>query len=344
MPSWIERLLGAGRPEKSHMSGGAGPAVADPVGPAGDDDRDRRIAADLDRYLAARQEHRLFITDYPYALTSRAFDKSVGGGKILDLLARSASESAAWLERVRGHAPQFREIAGAFSGNGAEPFWDNGMIPPLDGMILYAMVRKLRPRTYLEVGSGNSTKFVRKAIRDGGLDTRIVSIDPHPRAGIDALCDEVIREPFEDVSEAVFVDRLRANDIVFIDNSHRSFPNSDVTVFFTETLPLLPSGTYYGIHDIFLPLDYPPAWMDRFYNEQYLLVAYLLGGAAGDRIVFPGTHVVTSPQFVPAVRAIMQASGLEYAGANAGGFWMRRGPSKPGFRRSGEASAKPPGG
>ena len=41
-------------------------------------------------------------------------------------------------------------------------------------------------RQMLEIGSGNSTKFARRAIRDHRLCTRITSIDPHPRAEIDA--------------------------------------------------------------------------------------------------------------------------------------------------------------
>ena len=36
------------------------------------------------------------------------------------------------------------------------------------------------------------------------------------------------------------------------------------------------------MHDILLPFDYPAEWADRFFNEQYLLASYLLGGAAGD--------------------------------------------------------------
>ena len=35
-------------------------------------------------------------------------------------------------------------------------------------------VATLRPETYFEVGSGNSTKFVRRAIRDHNLNTRII--------------------------------------------------------------------------------------------------------------------------------------------------------------------------
>jgi hypothetical protein len=37
----------------------------------------------------------------------------------------------------------------------------------------------------------------------------------------------------------------------------------------------------FGIHDVYLPDDYPPGWTDRFFNEQYLLSCWLL---AGDRL------------------------------------------------------------
>ena len=117
--------------------------------------------------------------------------------------------------------------------------------------------------------------FARRAIRDHGLPTRIVSIDPHPRTEIEALCDQSIRSPMEDVDTHVF-DQLGAGDILFIDNSHRSFQNSDVTAFFLEVLPRLRPGVIVHIHDIFLPVDYPPAWADRHYSEQYLLACWLL--------------------------------------------------------------------
>jgi hypothetical protein len=84
-----------------------------------------------------------------------------------------------------------------------------------------------------------------------------------------------------------FWEGIGPEDLLFLDNSHRSFPNSDVTVFFTEVLPALQPGTIWGLHDIFLPWDYPEEWRDRFYNEQYLLLSYLLGGADGDEIVLP---------------------------------------------------------
>ena len=63
----------------------------------------------------------------------------------------------------------------------------NGWLPGLDSAALYAFLARTDPALYLEVGSGNSTKFARRAITDHGLRTRLVSIDPQPRAEIDAL-------------------------------------------------------------------------------------------------------------------------------------------------------------
>ena len=63
---------------------------------------------------------------------------------------------------------------------------------------------------------------------------------------------------------------------MFVDNSHRSFMKLDVTVFFTEILPRLQPGVLVGIHDIFLPDDYPAHWDVRYYSEQYLLWRVLL--------------------------------------------------------------------
>src|ERR1019366_3993414 len=106
----------------------------------------------------------------------------------------------------------------------------------------------------VEIGSGNSTKFVARAIADHGLETKIISIDPQPRAEIDSLCNEVMRKPLEKCNLDIF-GTLGESDIVFADNSHQSFMNSDVTVFFCEVLPMLARGVTVGIHDIFLPQD-----------------------------------------------------------------------------------------
>ena len=43
-------------------------------------------------------------------------------------------------------------------------------------------------------------------------------------------------------------------------------------------MPRLNKGVFVHIHDIFLPVEYPPEWvlnLFRFYNEQYLLQTFL---------------------------------------------------------------------
>ena len=176
------------------------------------------------------------------------------------------------------------------------------------------------PATYLEVGSGTSTKFARRAIADHGLRTRVVSIDPNPRAEIDSVCDEVLRTPLEDLDLAVF-DTVGPGDIVFVDNSHRVFTNSDATVVFLEVLPRLAPGVLVEIHDIYLPDDYPPDWNDRYYSEQYVLAGYLLGGGQAFTVELPNWFVTTDPELSRILAPLWAALGdLEHHG---GSFWLR---------------------
>lgn len=200
------------------------------------------------------------------------------GLKRYQALLRSFEQWLPWLETIDFD----RKPAGA----PAAPYWNNVWMPVLDAVALYCLVAQQRPHTYVEIGSGISTAFVARAIADHHLDTRIVSIDPQPRSGIDALCDAVLRKPLEQCNLDIF-GGLGANDIVFADSSHRAFMNSDVTVFFCEILPALAGGVVVGIHDIFLPHDYPQEWVGRHYSEQYLLACYLLAGTRRFEVLLP---------------------------------------------------------
>jgi hypothetical protein len=230
----------------------------------------------------------------------------------------TVQESIATIAR---HKERLRQIA-AQCDNELDPHWINGWLPGWDGAALYAFVADRHPGVYLEVGSGNSTKFVRRAINDLELSTRIVSIDPHPRAEVDQLCDTVIRKPLEN-TDLGLLDSLQPGDIVFIDNSHRAFQNSDVTVALLEVLPRLCPGVLVGIHDIFLPDDYPIEWADRYYSEQYLLAAYLLGGHAGTEIVLPAFDASRRPEMAAAINAVWDTPGLESVERHGGAFWMQ---------------------
>ena len=174
------------------------------------------------------------------------------------------------------------------------PHWNQVWFTALDAMTLYALVANRQPRRIVEVGSGNSTKFARRAMRDHDVQATLVSIDPHPRAEIDALCTRVIRQPLEQVEHEVFAG-LEAGDVLFIDSSHRVFTNSDVAAFFLEILPRLRPGVLLHIHDIFLPWDYPVTWSKRYYSEQYLLATWLLAGPERLRLVMSNGFVCGDP-------------------------------------------------
>lgn len=201
------------------------------------------------------------------------------------------------------------------------PCWSNGFIPGLDAISLYSFIALNNPKMYLEVGSGNSTKFARKSIQDNNLRTKIISIDPHPRAEIDAICDEIIRKPVEDVDPSFFLS-LEKGDILFVDNSHRVFTNSDVTMMFLDVLPYLKPGVIIQFHDIFLPYDYPEEWNNRYYSEQYILGAFLLGGAKDTDILLPNYYISNMPDLQGILSPIWNDSAIEIDERHGGSFWM----------------------
>ena len=202
-----------------------------------------------------------------------------------------------------------------------EPHLTNPWLPGLDSLSLYCMFGINKPTKYIEIGSGNSTKFAKKSTLDNDLKTKIISIDPEPRAEIDGMCDELLRKPVEEV-DCSFFDQLDANDILFIDSSHRCFMNSDVTVIFLDILPRLKSGVLVEIHDIFLPNDYPPSWTERYYSEQYLLAALLLAEGKKFVILLPNAFISHDPELHKIVTPIFSAPEMNEVRSGGGSFWL----------------------
>jgi predicted O-methyltransferase YrrM len=156
-----------------------------------------------------------------------------------------------------------------------EPFLNNGYFSDGDARALYGIVAAIRPTRIIEIGSGNSTKFMRRAIRDFSLSTHVTSIDPQPRAEIDQLCDTVIRTSVLGVDLDLFR-QLGAGDLLFHDGSHLTLNGTDTVRLFLEILPVLQAGVIIHIHDICLPHEYVNGFDGRGYSEQYMLAAALL--------------------------------------------------------------------
>ena len=193
------------------------------------------------------------------------------------------------------------EAAGAAGAAGASgPRWGQSWFPRLDAAAAYALVRSRAPGLILEVGSGHSTRFFARAVADGGLKTRILAIDPAPRAALAGLPLELRRASLQEVlrgdGPSPF-EALGPGDVLSIDSSHILQPGSDVDLLLGHVLPALPPGVLVQIHDIFLPEDYPRSWDWRGYNEQLGVLPLLLGGRF--EVLFSSRYAVTrmGPEF-----------------------------------------------
>ena len=226
-------------------------------------------------------------------------------------LAAELDELADWCSTVPRTAPP----GGALS-------WDNHYWASIDAVMQVHALKTRRCATYLEVGSGFSTMFARRAIEDFDLPTRIVSVDPSPRADIDLICDEVIRSPFQYVAAEVLA-RLAPGDVFLFDGSHLATMGSDASTLFSGPLNDVPDGVLLGIDDIFLPDDYHPTWAGRWYGEQYLVAAWLLGGHDGWSIRLPSWHA-TDPARDRDLFAALWPAIESWGGRRATALWMER--------------------
>ncbi len=204
----------------------------------------------------------------------------------------------------------------------SKPIWNNGFLPGLDIIAIYTLIAEYKPRKYIEIGSGNSTKVAFKVKTERKLTTEIISIDPMPRAEIDNLANKVIRQPFEDIDFNLIYE-LEENDILFVDNSHRILPNSDSMVFYLEILPRLKKGVIVHIHDIYLPYDYPQFMCDRFYSEQYGLAINLLANPKKYETILPNYFIYEDKELSEVISSIWNHKNLENVERHGGSFWLK---------------------
>ena len=161
---------------------------------------------------------------------------------------------------------------------------DNGSFESGDAEFLYNLIRLKKPSRLIEIGSGHSTLIASRAIAKNreespGYRCEHVCIEPYEAPWLERSGVTVIRERVEAVDPALFA-ALGRGDLLFIDSTHVIRPQGDVLFEYLELLPTLRPGVIVHLHDIFSPRDYPKQWVVdevRFWNEQYLLEAFLSG-------------------------------------------------------------------
>lgn len=225
-------------------------------------------------------------------------------------------------EHLAGHLRRFGPPADVPAEYAFEE--DNPSYPVPDARVLYAMVRHLRPRRIVELGSGQTTRVIAQAARENGAEgspALLRAYDPFPTAIDDGLpgLDALVRQKAQDVGDDVFGE-LEAGDLLFVDTTHTVKAGSDVNHIVLRVLPLLAAGVVVHFHDVCLPYEYPRYLFDDYglyWAEQYLLQAFLACNASFE--VLFGVHALGRDRAEG-----MAAAGALRAGQGGSALWIRR--------------------
>jgi hypothetical protein len=226
-------------------------------------------------------------------------------------------------------APYLAEFRAPLDGPSPESgfFVRNGAYESVDAEVLYAIIRRFKPARVVELGSGASSHVIWAAHEANRHDARAFEhriFDPYPFEAnplgpVDGPSIGQVRAERIDDAE---ITALRRDDVLFVDTTHTVKTGGDVTRIVLDLLPQVEPGVLVHFHDIFLPYEYPRAWVvdqRRAYAEQYLLQAFLAFNDSFE-VVFPAHAVARA--FPELVSAAIPSFG---PGVAPGAFWIRRG-------------------
>ncbi|MFQ5447200.1 MAG: class I SAM-dependent methyltransferase [Saprospiraceae bacterium] len=226
------------------------------------------------------------------------------------------------LEKVRSHLP---EAPWTFEKkDGLLYHYDNIYYTYSDALSLFGLMKSLRPKRIVEIGSGWSSAVMLDTNRLF-LDskTNLTFIEPFPERLLEVTgggqCINLNKTTVQYASPDVFKS-LEAGDFLFIDTSHVSKIGSDVDHILFEVLPVLKPGVYIHFHDIFYPFEYPKEWIYKGYawNENYILRAFLMDNPHYE-IAFMNTYLEYKyPEKLPEVLF------TRYNNTVAGSIWLRK--------------------
>lgn len=201
---------------------------------------------------------------------------------------------------------------------------NNGSFEHGDADLYYLMIRNYKPKKIIEIGCGHSTKLALKAMEANareGYKTELICIEPFEHSWLQEQKQITYIQKRVEEMDVTFFNQLQANDILFIDSSHIIRPENDVLFEYLQLLPSLNSGVIIHIHDIFTPRHYPIEWSKnefRFWNEQYLLEAFLANNSSF-KILYTLNHLKKT-SFANTKQVLVNLT----AQSNPGSFWMQK--------------------
>lgn len=214
------------------------------------------------RDLKSRQKHWYVESEMP----GIKWDLKAQKVKLKKILSRYVDEI--------GELPRYDDIAAKGFGQG---------YGPVESAVLYAFLRWLKPKRFLEIGSGISTYYAALAMEKNRLEGSqgtVTCIEPYaPDYFSQIRVDTLHRKRLEEVDIALFRN-LSRGDMVFIDSTHTVKIGNDVTRFYLDILPRIAAGVTVHIHDIPFPFPTPKPeyWIYEvlaFWSEPALVQAVL---------------------------------------------------------------------
>jgi hypothetical protein len=208
-------------------------------------------------------------------------------------------------------------------------FWGNSQFCFSDAMSYWAFVRKTKPRTIVEIGSGFSSLVAMEALQKNGSGA-LRCIEPYPRQFVKGLAAErkllLDQVRAQDVTADMLNGMLEDGDILFIDSTHTVKAGSDCLHIYLRLLPKIRKKILVHVHDIFLPFGLPQDWLlDKhiYWTEQYLLLAWLTDNPR-TRLLFGSAyhHHFNKPLLDQLMRGRF--------GSGGGSFWFEFDGRRPG--------------
>ncbi len=254
---------------------------------------------------------------------SRALRRASAAGPSLPGIDLRGAEQ---LDLVRRLLPLAAELPFEDAPGRHRYHYDNDWFTGADAVWYATLLRDLRPRRVVEVGSGYSSAL---ALDVGELflggRTVLHFIDPDPdrlRSLVPAseLEGRLIASLVQDVPLVRF-EELEAGDVLFVDSSHVLKAGSDVQHLVDEVYPRLSPGVLVHVHDVFWPFEYPASWLATgcSVNEAYAMRALLEHTTAWEIVLWDSFlerfHRDWFAEHLPLVLAARYPTG---------GIWLRR--------------------
>ena len=160
----------------------------------------------------------------------------------------------------------------------------------VEAQCLHGVLRWLKPKRMIEVGSGVSTYCALQALALNAAEGRpgkITCIEPYPSDYIKGAQEvDLVARKVQELDPADF-DSLAGGDLLSIDSSHAIRPGGDVLYLYLEVLPRLKPGCIIHIHDVFFPYVFQRNLLtDLFQHMETALLQALMTNNSRLEIVF----------------------------------------------------------